>query len=211
MEALISSITGAAVNLVIFSLIPFLWWLLRHRQESGFFQWVGLYRPRLTSPWWTLAVFVLIYGLFYNFDFTVLVDPQTLAYLESSGSLSASAYAGMGAAAVLPALIESFLANGAAEEILYRGFLCKRLGAKFGIVRGILLQAVLFGLMHNALYLAVGLEVGVWYHVLTFLFTGTGALLLGLFNEKIGNGSILPSILLHGAGNFISTMLLAFA
>lgn len=72
------------------------------------------------------------------------------------------------------------------------------------------MQAVLFGLMHNALFLLVGLDVGLWYHTLMFLFTGAGALLLGWLNEKIYNGSIIPGILFHGAGNFISSMLVAF-
>ena len=111
----------------------------------------------------------------------------------------------------MPALIENFIANGVAEEILYRGFLCKLFCHKLGTVKGILLQAALFGLMHNALYLLAGLQVGLWYHTLMFLFTGMAALLLGWLNEKIYNGSILPSILLHGAGNFISSMLTAFS
>lgn len=72
------------------------------------------------------------------------------------------------------------------------------------------MQAVLFGLMHNALFLLAGLDVGLWYHTLMFLFTGAGALLLGWLNEKIYNGSIIPGILFHGAGNFISSMLVAF-
>ena len=33
---------------------------------------------------------------------------------------------------------------------------------------------------------------------------------LGWLNQHIYNGSIVPSILLHGAGNFLSTMLAAF-
>ena len=72
------------------------------------------------------------------------------------------------------------------------------------------MQAVLFGLMHNALFLLAGLDVGLWYHTLMFLFTGAGALLLGWLNEKIYNGSIIPGILLYGAGNFISSMLVAY-
>ena len=72
------------------------------------------------------------------------------------------------------------------------------------------MQAVLFGLMHNALFLLAGLDVGLWYHTLMFLLTGAGALLLGWLNEKIYNGSIIPGILFHGAGNFISSMLVAF-
>ena len=156
-----------------------------------------------------LLLFALIYYFFYSFDFMQLVDQATLDYLESNGSVSANAFAGLGAAAILPALIENFIANGVAEEILFRGFLCKRLCAKLGTVPGIILQAALFALMHNLLYLVAGMEVSLWFHCL-FCFTGAGALLLGWLNEKLYNGSIFPSILLHGAGNFISTMLVAF-
>lgn len=156
-------------------------------------------------------VFAIIYYFFYTFDFTRWIPQETMDYLENSGSVSVNAFAGIGAAAILPALIENFIANGVAEEILYRGFLCKLFCHKLGTVKGILLQAALFGLMHNALYLLAGLQVGLWYHTLMFLFTGMAALLLGWLNEKIYNGSILPSILLHGAGNFISSMLTAFS
>ncbi|HJD28627.1 MAG TPA: CPBP family intramembrane metalloprotease [Candidatus Blautia avicola] len=211
MELVVSSITTAIVNLIVFSLIPFLWWLLRHRKETGFFQWLGFYRPRLKSKWWVLVIFAVLYYFFYNFDFTQLIDPATLEYVENSDAVSANAFAGIGAAAILPALIQNFIANGVAEEILYRGFLCKRLCGKLGTAAGIVLQAVLFGLMHNVLYMLVGLDVGLWYHILTFIFTGMGALLLGWLNEKIYNGSIIPSIVLHGAGNFIATMLVAFS
>lgn len=207
----VSSITTAIVNLIVFSLVPVVWWFFRHRKEIGFFKWVGLYRPKLKSKWWILLVFAVLYYFFYNFDFTKLVDAKTLEYIEGSSSVSANVFAGIGAAAVLPALIQNFIANGVAEEILYRGFLCKRFCNKIGTVKGIILQAVLFGLMHNVLYILAGLDVGLWYHTLTFVFTGTGALLLGWLNEKIYNGSIIPGILLHGTGNFIASMLIAFA
>lgn len=210
MSLILASITTTLVNLIVFLAVPLLWWFFRHRKEISFFKWIGLYRPRLHSKWWILLIFAAVYYFFYNFDFTVFINPDTLSYLESSGSVSANAYAGLGFAAVLPAFIENFLANGLCEEILYRGFLCKRLCHRFGTVKGILIQAVLFGAMHNILYLAAGLQVGLAYHVLLFLFTTTAALLLGWLNEKIYNGSILPSILLHGAGNFISSLLVAF-
>ena len=64
--------------------------------------------------------------------------------------------------------------------------------------------------MHNVLYLAAGIPVGMAYHALMFAFTGTGALLLGFLNEKIYNGSIISSIILHGLGNFIGSMGVAF-
>lgn len=211
MELIISSIATTIVNLLVFLLIPVVWWFFRHRRETGFFKWIGLYRPKLKSEGWVLLAFGMVYSFFYNFDFTQLVDSNTLEYIASSSVVSANVFAGLGAMAILPALIENFIANGMAEEILYRGFLCKRFCNKMGTVKGIVLQAALFGLMHNVLYMVAGLDVGLWYHILTFVFTGTGALLLGWLNEKIFNGSIIPSILLHGTGNFIASMLIAFA
>lgn len=210
MQLVISSIT-TIVNLIVFSLLPIIWWFFRHRKEEGFFRWIGFFKPQLKSKWWVLLIFAILYYFFYNFDFTQFVSPETLEYIENSASVSANVFAGIGVAAILPAFIENFIANGVAEEILYRGFLCKRLISKIGLVKGIILQAVLFGLMHNILYILAGLDVGLWYHILTFIFTGMGALLLGWLNERIFNGSIIPGILLHGAGNFIASLLVAFA
>lgn len=211
MDLVLSSISVTIVNLIIFSAIPLLWWFFRHRKETGFIKWIGFYKPQLTSKWWVLIGFAVVYYFFYSFDFTQLVDSQTLEYIENSSAVSSNVFAGLGVAAIVPALIQNFIANGVAEEIFYRGFLCKRFCAKLGNIQGIILQAVLFGLMHNVLYIVGGLDVGLWYHTLTFVFTGMGALLLGWLNEKIYNGSIIPSIILHGAGNFIATMLVAFS
>jgi len=211
MQLVISSITTTIVNLIVFSLLPIIWWFFRHRKEEGFFRWIGFFKPQLKSKWRVLLIFAILYYFFYNFDFTQFVSPETLEYIENSASVSANVFEGIGVAAILPAFIENFIANGVAEEILYRGFLCKRLISKIGLVKGIILQAVLFGLMHNILYILAGLDVGLWYHILTFIFTGMGALLLGWLNEKIFNGSIIPGILLHGAGNFIASLLVAFA
>lgn len=211
LELTISSIKTAVANTIVFAFIPLTWWFIKHRKEVSFFEWIGLYKPQLKSKIWVLALFAVLYYFFYNFDFTKLVNPETLKEIENSSSVAANTFAGIGTMAILPALIENFVANGLAEEILYRGFLCKRFCEKLGTSKGIILQAVLFGLMHNIIYIIAGLNVGLWYHTLTFIFTGTGALLLGYLNEKIFNGSIVPSILLHGTGNFIASMLVAFA
>lgn len=211
LELTISSVKTAVANTIVFTFIPLTWWFIKHRKEVTFFEWIGLYKPQLKSKIWVLALFAVLYYFFYNFDFTRLVNPETLKEIENSSSVAANTFAGIGTMAILPALIENFVANGLAEEILYRGFLCKRFCEKLGTSKGIILQAVLFGLMHNIIYIIAGLNVGLWYHTLTFIFTGTGALLLGYLNEKIFNGSIVPSILLHGTGNFIASMLVAFA
>lgn len=91
------------------------------KKRSGFF------KPQLNSKWCVLLIFII----FYNFNFTQFVDAKTLAYIENSSSISGNAFAGIGAAAILPAFIVNFIANGIGEEILYRGF-----------VKGIIIQAV---------------------------------------------------------------------
>lgn len=207
---ILSSVVTCIINLLFFSAIPFIWWYFRAKRKVGFGKWLGFYKPELRSQWWILVIFAVVYYFFYSYDFTKFVDGDTLAYIEQNASVSANMFAGMGMAAIVPALLQNFVANGVAEELLYRGFLCKRFCSKMGTAKGIVLQAVLFGVMHNALTLMAGMDVGLWYHVLLFGFTGMAALLLGWLNEKIFNGSIIPSILLHGAGNFLVSMTVAY-
>ena len=47
--------------------------------------------------------------------------------------------------------------------------------------------------------------------LLLFISIAGSAFLFTYFNEKVFNGSIIPSILLHGIGNFIFTMIIAFS
>ena len=95
MELIISSITTTIVNLIVFSLLPIGWWFFRHRKEEGFFKWIGFFKPQLKSKWWVLLIFAILYYFFYNFDFTQLIAPETLEYIESSASVSANVFAGI--------------------------------------------------------------------------------------------------------------------
>jgi membrane protease YdiL (CAAX protease family) len=210
MNLILSSITTTIAHLIVYSIIPFFWWLIRHRKEEGFFKWIGIYKPQLKSKWWVLVVFGFVYCLFYNFNYTRLAGQSTLAFVENISPVSTNVFIGMGAMAILPALIKSFIANGLAEEILFRGFLCKRVCNKFGTFRGVMIQAVLCGLVLDLMYIIVGINAGLWYYTLVFACASVDALLLGFLNEKIFNGSIIPGVLLHGASNFVTSLLIAF-
>lgn len=95
MQLILNSISTAAVNLLVFSAIPFLWWFFRHRKETSFFRWLGFIKPKLNGKWWTLVVFAIIYYFFYTFDFTRWIPQETMDYLENSGSVSVNAFAGI--------------------------------------------------------------------------------------------------------------------
>lgn len=211
MGLVLQKLLTAVTTFVCFSFIPFLWWYIYHRKQVGFFEWVGFIKPKLKRSPWSLVVFLVVYYLFYTLDIKALLDPESIDAMDSSSTVAANAYKGLGAAAILPCLIECFIVNGVSEELFYRGFLTKRLGARLGMNTGIALQAVCFGLMHNLLFLAGGTDVSAQMHLALFLVSGFGGLMLALLNERIFNGSIIPSIFLHGLGNFISAISGAFS
>lgn len=72
MQLIVSSIVTSIVNLIVFSLIPFVWWFFRHRKETGFFSWIGFCKPKLKSRWPVLVIFALFLlagldvGLWYH-------------------------------------------------------------------------------------------------------------------------------------------------
>ena len=42
MDLLIKKLTNSIIQIIIFSLIPFLWWLITSRKKMNFFEWIGL-------------------------------------------------------------------------------------------------------------------------------------------------------------------------
>lgn len=210
LDLILSSISTIISNILLFLIIPFLWWLIKYRKNISFFKWVGLIKPELKSKWWMIIIFIIAYCFFYLFDFTIFMDEKSLEVLQTSASVSANVYTGLGVVAIIPSLLTTFIANGLCEEILFRGFICKRLCNKFGKTAGVIIQGILFGLMHNAIYMLGGIDVSLQFHIVLFVFTGMGGLLLGVLNEKIYNGSIIPSVFLHGLGNFISNLMVMF-
>lgn len=118
-----------------------------------------------------------------------------------------SAYKGMGAAAVPAILAFAIIQTALSEEILFRGFLLKRLSAKLGFWKGNIIQAVIFGGVH---LLMVWGQAGVLAGIVIVVYPMLVAILLGLLNEKVSDGSIIPSWIVHGSLNTISGILQAF-
>lgn len=193
----LSEIISAAVQLIAFSLIPFIWWLFTARKEHNFFNWVGLKRishekSAASTIFITLAAAIAYISLTY-LCVNLLSDEIT------------TAVSGMGAKAVPAALVYACIQKGLAEEILFRGFILKRTANKFGFSVGNTVQAVLFGLLH-------GVPFGLASHntAVTILLTLLPAAIgwyMGRLNEKRCGGSILPSWIVHGTMNFIVAVL----
>lgn len=121
---------SAVMQIIVFSMIPFLWGLFKYRKDIGFLRWVGLHKPMKSV--YTNKVIIVIIGYFLVWLLS--------SYLSQDIS---SNFEGLGFAAIVPSLIVCFVQNGLCEEILFGGFIGKRLISKFGINIGIGLQAIL--------------------------------------------------------------------
>lgn len=208
MTLIVNTLISSVVQAAAFALIPFIVWLTGNRKKVAFFEYVGLKLPKLKTKWWVLVLFLAAYVVIYSADTTFMTSQEVLESLNGNSEVATSPYAGLRWAAVVPALIMTFIQNGLCEELFFRGFVCKRLIKYCGTPAGIILQAVIFALIHNIMFISVVPDL--MFHLTIFAVISLMASIMGIINEKVFNGSIIPTIILHGLGNFISTMLIAF-
>lgn len=185
------------MQVIVFSIIPFICWIIKYKKEISFFKWIGLYKPTKLVSTKKIIIFITIYFASWIINYTI------------SKNISSN-FQGMGVIAIIPSFIVCFIQNGLCEEILFRGFIGKRLISIFGKNKGILIQAILFGFMHIGMASLLGLHISISLIVNYFIIPTIGGWMLGYVDEKIYNGSIIPSILLHGLLNFGRDMICAF-
>jgi membrane protease YdiL (CAAX protease family) len=197
---IIQSLIDAFIQLIIFSFIPLLWWLITARKKENLFTWLGFIAPKSENKSKVLLFSFLSFGLLLGTGLYIV------STFEDKSVLASAHFAGLGFGGLIPVLIYSFIQTGLAEEILFRGFLLKRLSSRFGFNAGNAVQAVLFGLVHGILLFR---SVTVVFAILIIVFTAVIGWLMGYLNEKAG-GSIVPSWIIHGLSNFASSFIFLF-
>lgn len=196
---LINTLVSALLQLILFSILPFLWWFVGYRGETPFLEWLGLKKPNMNKK--TIWGTILLTLGFLTLGFFVL---DQLKGVETANSK----FAGLGAKAILPVLVFAIFQTALSEEILFRGFLLKRIAKRGGFVLGNLIQSFLFALLHGVLFFS---RVGWEKATLIFLFTGLVAYVMGYLNEKWAKGSIHPSWTVHSISNLVSGLCVAFS
>ena len=197
MELLISKAVSSVIQIILFSLIPFIWWLITARKKMNFFRWIGLKKPAGTRfLLWTAGISAAF----------ILVSFFMLTSLKGV-EMATSDFAGLGIGA-LPAILVYALFNTALpEEILFRGFILKRIANKFGFAAGNTVQALIFGIVHGIMFFTV---TGPVKALLIILFTGIIGWFMGFINEKKAEGSIIPGWIIHSIANIFSGLCSAF-
>lgn len=220
MNFLIASIKLTITYLAVFSAVPFFWWFFKYRKEIPFFSWVGFIEPRLKSRWWILAALAVLYCLLNVVDLSGFLETravETIEYLEGSVVKQITIQntghrVQTDIVMILSFYFMNFFGIGVGTEIFFRGFLCKRLCSRFGTDKGIVIQAFINALIWILVFFVSErnqfVHVSVLYYILTLLLNSFRGLLLGSINEKVFNGSVIPSMFLVGAVSFILSIVM---
>ena len=196
----LNQLLNAIFQVVLFSIIPLVWWLITARKKESFFKWLGLKRPENKNGknliFSTLIIMLVCFAV-----------GELAVWLRGDVAAAESAYKGMGVAALPSVLVYSYLQTGLSEEILFRGFLLKRLSAKFGFLTATIIQALIFGAIHLTM---VWGQVGIVAGIVIVIYPMIPAVAFAYLNEKKANGSILPSWIAHGTLNTLSTLFSLF-
>lgn len=195
----LNQIISTLLQLAVFSGIPFLWYVITHRQAHGFWAWLGI--KVVQHPPFKAMLSILV-GFF-----TVTTLPYLWLYqtgnLNYQGlTVTAFQQTGWSLQTVVVILLWAILQTSLSEEIFFRGFLCKRLAHQFGENIGNLLQALLFGSVH-----VLALPEKNTLAVLTIVaLTGGIGWALGQLSLKKAQGSILYGWAIHATVNILSSI-----
>ncbi|MFF2176659.1 CPBP family intramembrane glutamic endopeptidase [Lysinibacillus sp. NPDC058147] len=198
---ILESAISAIAQVILFSVIPFIWWFISARKKQSFLRWLGIQKPVIENKGnyfvWVLFIIVLL-----ALPSTII----TYLYLDSS-ILASNRFTGLGFSALIPALFYAMVQTGLSEELLFRGFLLKRFKHKFGFQMGNIIQSLLFGILHGWMFYSL-VPFGVV--VLVVMATAFTGYLMGWINERKSNGSILTSWGIHAIVNLFASFMAMF-
>lgn len=198
MNLFINKVISSILQIILFAIIPFIWWCITARKQQSFTKWIGL--KKIEGGRKTVIATILVSVAF-------LASGVLTLYVVRGMETATSEFTGLGAAALTAIVVYAAFNTAFPEELLFRGFLLKRLSNKFGFHVANFIQAFLFGLLHGVMFFTLA---GAVKAVLIIAFTGVIAWFMGYVNEKCANGSIIPSWIIHTFSNLFSGICAAF-
>ena len=135
MDNELQRIIRAFIQILFIILLPSIWWFLTVRGRVPFIEWIGLKSIKRVKDSdlisWIIGGF-LLFTIFYMFVFPLTSGLET----------ATSAFSGMGYKALPSILIYSILQTSLPEELLFRGFLLKRMANHMPFVFANTIQAI---------------------------------------------------------------------
>lgn len=204
---LVNEIISALLQIIVFTLIPFLFFLARKNKETGFMEYIGFVKTTRKAVYLSIATSLLFLSgalvlvIFNEGIREIMIRPPSI-----TGKLREM---GLQPSSLLILIIISCFKTSLAEEILFRGFIAKRLFSWLGYLWGNILQSFIFALVHLILFWALT-KADLAFLLFIFVFSGVAGYVIGYIKEKVGNGSIIPGWIAHGIGNTLSYFIIAF-
>lgn len=203
MDLFMDKVISSIIEIICFASLPFIWWLVTAGKEISFMQWIGIKKVGKGYGAGTVKMAVCTTIPF------LLLSVLILNMLKGTQTAAAD-FSGMGMKALPVVLVYAFFNTAFPEEILFRGFLLKRLRNKLGFGSANVIQSVLFGALHGVMFFVLS-GTGIVETVILIGFTGASAWVSGYINEEKANGSILPGWMMHGIANTVSAVASAFS
>ncbi len=193
-------LTSTLIQISFVLILSWFFYLLFSREKNGFFNWIGLYIPK-TRNWikgsiMVFAVSLLIMvGPLILFQYLGYITPEMLHDKTISGQ-------GFSVNILIIIFLKAIIQTALSEEIFFRGLIGKRIANKFGYLAGNIIQALIFGLPHGLPFMIVYKEYVVG--IVLIITAGIVGYLQFWLNEKKADGSLVPSIIIHGIMNIMS-------
>jgi len=200
---MINKLKQSIIQVLVFSFIPFIYFLIVNRRIIGFFDFLGFRKIVLSETFIVETIFIIII-------MGILAIPPLLYLLKkgilNSDELEVNKFENKEAGIPLlgEILIFSLLVTSLSEELFFRGFLAKVLISGAGFVIGNSIHALLFGLIHGLPMKKYGIKIVI---IMTSLPAVT-AYILAWNNEIHNYGSIIPSIIIHAVVNIVSNIIM---
>lgn len=196
----LSQLFSSIFQVLLFSLIPFIWWFVTARKNCSFFEWIGIKKIRKEK---LKAVAGAVFGISVAFMVLSVFMLNSVKGVE----MATSAFTGLGVTAIPAVIVYAAIQTALSEEIIFRGFILKRISNRFGSIAGNLIQSLLFGLMHGILLFGA---TGIVKALIVTVFTAAIGWSMGFINEKTAEGSIIPGWCIHTIANVFSGLCAAF-
>lgn len=202
---MVTEITNTLLQLLVFTLVPLVVYVVQNKSFKGFFSNVGLKNSTKKANLIALGLSIVPLIPFLVFIenpafFQMMKSPDTV-----TGKLS---HMGVGAASTAMLVLIALVKTSLTEEILFRGFIAKRLVKATNFRTGNIVQALIFGVLHLLIFLSI--EASVLLLAFVFIVPAVFAYTLFYLNEKLANGSIIPGWIAHGVGNLIAYTTVCF-
>ena len=114
-----TTVISSFVQLALALVLPVAWWAVATRRRVEFATWIGLVVPEWKARRQRLVLALMVWA--------VVAVLSVVLLSSAAGGTASSRFAGSGIYGAIAVLFYAFIQTGLSEEILFRGFLGKKL------------------------------------------------------------------------------------